>query len=53
MERKQMVDQAIEFLQNLDLSRVERLEINNVKYDDGTTNIEISVDLLTIVKVEK
>lgn len=43
MERRQIVEQAIEFLQNLDLSRVETLEVNSTNYDDHSTGVEISV----------
>ena len=43
MERQEIVDQAVEFLRNLDLSKVETLEVNNTNYDDRSTSIEISV----------
>lgn len=43
MERQQIVEQAIEFLENLDLSKVETIEVNNTNYDDRSTSVEVSV----------
>lgn len=43
MERQEIIEQAIKFLRNLDLSTVESLEIDNTNFSDGSTGIEINV----------
>lgn len=43
MEQKEMAEKAIEFLKNLDFSRVECMEIDSRRYEDRSTVAEISV----------
>lgn len=43
MENKKILDQAIDLLKNLDLANAESVQINNTKFDDGSSCIEVGV----------
>lgn len=44
MSNEKILNQAIELLKGLDLTNAESVQINNMKYDDGSTRIEVAVD---------
>jgi len=51
MENEKILNQAIELLKGLDIANAESVQINNTKYDDGSTCIEVGVSYpATVVK---
>lgn len=43
MRNEVILNQAIELLKGLDLNDVESVQINNTKFDDGSTLLEVGV----------
>lgn len=43
MENEKILNQAVELLQGLDLTNAESVQINNTKFDDGSSLIEVGV----------
>lgn len=43
MENEKILNQAIELLKDLDLTNAESVQINNTKFDDGSSLIEVGV----------
>lgn len=43
MENEKIMNQAIELLKDLDLTNAESVQINNTKFDDGSSLIEVGV----------
>ena len=43
MKNEEILKQAIELLKSLDLTDAESVQINNTKYDDGSTSFEVEV----------
>ncbi|WP_438310822.1 hypothetical protein [Sporosarcina sp. FA9] len=43
MDNEVILKQAIELLKGLDLTNAESVQINNIKYNDGSSCVEIGV----------
>ena len=53
MDNQKILDQAIELLKGLDLTNSESVQINNTKFDDGSTLIEVGVSFPATVKTDE
>lgn len=53
MDNQQILNQAIELLKELDLTDSESVQINNTKFDDGSTLIEIGVSYPAPVEIDE
>lgn len=43
MDNEAVLKQAVDLLKGLDLTNAESVQINNTKYDDGSSCIEVGV----------
>lgn len=53
MDNQQVLNQAVELLKGLDLTGSESVQINNTKFDDGSTLIEVAVSYPATVETDE